>query len=461
MWKLPKEKNNIVPALWLSYRYLHSHLKRCFAYCSIFPKDYEINKEEIRLRMAENLIQPQRNRNTEEVGELGEICLRFDDINSDKVLSKILHVSHVKENILVMNKCVIEELPKPIGDLKFLMYLNLSETLIEELPNTVCTLYNLQTLLLKRCVRLRWLPTNMGRLTNFRHLDITSTGLEEFPLEIGKLKGLENVVDVADTLVGNSKDKKYLTKLQFLWDSNPEESPKTTKMNGKSGSLLEKELLSQILRSYIWKILKIYDSCDSMRSIVLDCLLVLSKLDLEFCVNLKSLEFSQQPWPALYSLRYFKLTTCPKFVSFPPEGLAAPNIEEFRIEDCKNLRSLPENMSTHLPSFQSIFLISCPQLVSFPECGLRPNINKLKISWCNKLFPNRFQWDLQRFNSLKFLEITSIDEELDSFPEEGLLPTTLVDLHIIYLPHLKSLNDRALKQLDSLKSMSISSCNEL
>jgi len=71
IWNLPKEESEIIPALLLSYHYIPSHLKRCFAYCALFPKDYEFVKEKlILLWMTQNFLGcPQQVRHPEEVGE--------------------------------------------------------------------------------------------------------------------------------------------------------------------------------------------------------------------------------------------------------------------------------------------------------------------------------------------------------------------------------------------------------
>ncbi|WRX29476.1 NB-ARC - like 10 [Theobroma cacao] len=59
IWGIPEEKCGIIPALRLSYHHLPSHLKRCFAYCSILHKDYEFGDEEIILLWkAEGFLQP-------------------------------------------------------------------------------------------------------------------------------------------------------------------------------------------------------------------------------------------------------------------------------------------------------------------------------------------------------------------------------------------------------------------
>ncbi|KAI9186191.1 hypothetical protein LWI28_014580 [Acer negundo] len=63
-------KGNILPVLKLSYYHLPSHLKRCFAYCAILPKDFEFEENElVLLWMAEGLIQQSSgNKQLEDLG---------------------------------------------------------------------------------------------------------------------------------------------------------------------------------------------------------------------------------------------------------------------------------------------------------------------------------------------------------------------------------------------------------
>ncbi|CAI9277648.1 unnamed protein product [Lactuca saligna] len=69
IWKLGK-RDEIVPALRLSYNDLSATLKLLFAYCSLFPKDYEFDKEElILLWIAEGFLhQPTTNKSKQWLG---------------------------------------------------------------------------------------------------------------------------------------------------------------------------------------------------------------------------------------------------------------------------------------------------------------------------------------------------------------------------------------------------------
>ena len=62
IWDLPDNDESgcsgILPALYLSYYHLPSHLKQCFAYCSIFPKGHKFEKEKlVLLWMAEGFLE--------------------------------------------------------------------------------------------------------------------------------------------------------------------------------------------------------------------------------------------------------------------------------------------------------------------------------------------------------------------------------------------------------------------
>ncbi|KAL1535405.1 putative disease resistance protein RGA1 [Salvia divinorum] len=246
---------NISKILKLSFDHLSSPShKKCFAYCSIFPKDRWIMKRElIELWMAEGFLQPSQRDDMESVGNmlfnvllqnsLLQVAERSDYVNGECYLMHDL-VHDLASSVLSNNADVstpvrymfLEEESNPIpkkvakhlrtlfleggitstmlvfSNFQCLHNLTLTGSNYSELPNSIRKLIHLRNLNISN-TRIRnlpeWidelhhlqtleLPTEIGRLTNLQTLRYFSVGKEKgYRIEeLGNLKNLKGTLEI-------------------------------------------------------------------------------------------------------------------------------------------------------------------------------------------------------------------------------------------------------------------------
>ena len=118
-------------------------------------------------------------------------------------------------------------------------------------------------------------------------------------------------------------------------------------------------------------------------------------------------------------------------------------------------------MHTLLPSLNEFHIHSCPRVESFPEEGFPSNLKSIKVINCEKLFAGRMGWGLQELPFLRDLSIGGESEDVESFPEPGLLPSCLTSLSMFLFPNMKSLDKRGLQHLTSLQELRVRTCPKL
>ncbi|XP_020204212.1 putative disease resistance RPP13-like protein 1 [Cajanus cajan] len=479
IWDLPKEYSEIIPALLLSYYHLPSHLKRCFAYCALFPKDYEFDREGlVLLWMAENFLEcPRENKSLEDVGEeyfddllsrsffqqshpyktyfvmhdllndlakyvCGDICFRLGVDKAKSIPRSTRHVSFVMKNfhglenlyeakrlrtfmptigttdifcsgwhcktlihelfsrfkflhILSLSSCSdLTEVPDSVGDLKHLRSLDLSETDIKKLPDSICSLYNLQILKLSRCIYLEELPLNLYKLINLRHLEFSWTKVRKVPMHLGNLKNLhvlssfyvgksdessiqqlrelnlhgrlsigqiKNIHNPVDALAADLKNKTRLAelKLNWNWNWNQNQTP--------SDPRKEREILENLQPS---KYLKYF----SIR-------------------NYGGTQFSSWLFDnSLLNVASLSLGNCKYCLCLPPLGLL-PFLKCLKITGLDGIVSIDDNFcGSSTSSFTSLKRLNFSKMKEWEEweCkdGAFPCLDHLSIVKCPKLKGN-------------------------------------------------------------------------
>ncbi|XP_022764824.1 putative disease resistance RPP13-like protein 1 [Durio zibethinus] len=256
IWDLPNDKSSILPALRLSYCHLPSHLKRSFAYCSIFPKGYEFEKRNlVRLWIAEGLVlQLNGHRRMEEIGgqyfdELlsrslfqqssrkescfemhdlvndlaqniaGEFCFKFEDGSLPHTPERVRHLSCIPMQDEAPEK--FEAFYGAFKGLRTFLPLRLSNSgrvhlnpiVLKNLFPEYCSLRVLSL----SAYYITKLPDSISNLKHLRYLDLSSTDLQNLPEAVGCLYNLETLnLSHCHSLTQLPANMGNLTKLEHL-----------------------------------------------------------------------------------------------------------------------------------------------------------------------------------------------------------------------------------------------------
>ncbi|KAL0376491.1 UNVERIFIED_CONTAM: putative disease resistance protein RGA4 [Sesamum calycinum] len=292
MWELGKVKKDLFPILTLSYNELHPTVKRCFSYCAVFPKDTVIEDFEddksgnnliISCKMHDiihdfaqfltkkeclivercsggaeivsvqnarhlNMLRAKGTSGTSpfsiEQAEKSRSCF----CNTQVIpLNLFSHMKRVRS--LSLRGCQMANIPREIGKLIGLRYLDLSDNPLEHLPETIYDLYYLQTLDIHDCSTLSGLPDRgIHKLINLRHLVNSGSTSSDFKFpqgfeELTNLKTL-NEFSASSASGNNLGDLKGLNQLGgslcILLHTDPGE------LEAKKADLKSKEFIQQL-----------------------------------------------------------------------------------------------------------------------------------------------------------------------------------------------------------------------
>ncbi|GKV46388.1 hypothetical protein SLEP1_g53374 [Rubroshorea leprosula] len=234
IWGSSEDRSRILPALRLSYNDLPSYLKRCFAYCALFPQDYEFKEKElVLLWMAEGLLQQYscgKKQVEEEIGHqyfrellsrslfqqsstnksqfvmhdlindlavdvAGKIYCNLERSMGDEKLEKARHLSFIPHRFEISERFTLLDKLKhlrtflPLCDhYQFQQYLS-KKILHDFLP----TLNRLRVLSLRR-YQISELPESFQNLKHIRYIDLSSTSIECIPESVGSLLFLQTLL---------------------------------------------------------------------------------------------------------------------------------------------------------------------------------------------------------------------------------------------------------------------------
>ncbi|XP_047966839.1 disease resistance protein RGA2-like [Salvia hispanica] len=471
IWKLSGEESLIMPALRLSYHHLSLELRQCFAYFAAFPKDHYIEREELVLLwkahgyissngtlqvedvgnqicnelllrsllqtnllytnkigmhdlvhdLAESIMENkvpgvQSERNLASASTVREVNLLHKTALFPKTFQQDMNITSILElkSLRVLYAKAIKYLPPSIINLKHLRYLNLSHSEIRTLPNSLCTLWNLQNLNLDYCDRLVALPKKLTSLRNLQHLCLLGCkSLREMPSKMRNLNGLKTL----SMFVVGLKRYNQLEELECLNISGRLEIRHLERVkdhiDAKKAKIAEKNNLRELSLSW--------ERND------------LSKLEEE--VDERVLE-ALEPHHNLYSLsiKGFNGRYLPRWM----ESSTLRKIVEIYITDCENIRRFPK--LGELPHLVGLYLtnVKVEYIIEEEDVG---NGHPVKIQFV--ALRSLYLIDLPNLKGLSKKQVSS----KEAFP----------NLQILWIKHCSSLILPTLSSFQNLESLSCSS----
>nr|XP_023889599.1 putative disease resistance protein RGA3 [Quercus suber] len=428
LWHLKQNEGDILPALRLSYNQLSFHLKQCFAYCSLFPKDYEFTSSQlVQFWMAHGILQSPDNEK-QELEDIGELYIKelmsrslFQDVVKDFMVSytfKMHDLVHDLALSIAKGECSV--ITKKSALAAEVCHLSIVEN-GQEVTTQLEKLSKIYTIIFQTEQPASLLEACIARFKYLRMLDLSDSSFEVLPSSIGSLKHLR-YLDLSDNRIikqlPDSICKLYNLQTLLLGNcSNLERLPKGIRdiislkflvVTTKQICLLEKELgCLDSLRTLViggCKNLKcVFEGmeegrltnlrtlcvglCPSLTSLSLSIkhLTTLETLYIRVCEEL-SLTVKEENQDLKLSLRLLKIENLPKLEVLPQWLQASANtLQHLEIEDCCNFTALPEWLP-HLKSLQTLRIKDCPMFSSLPE-GMQDltALREFEIWRCPKL----------------------------------------------------------------------------